>query len=143
MHGMRAHRHGDPLYDAFSCWTEEMDAALLTCSITRHDQRAYGKAPGGLADVAKKFNKTYQAAVDRYHHLRQARGLRGLWTQAGLWTEAEDDVIRNHMPAPGERVPLGTWPEVALHLGRTAASVRTRACYLRRADREAKGGVSK
>ena len=114
-----------------------MDVALLNCPITRHDQRVYGKAPGGLADVAKRFGKSYQAAVDRYHHLRQARGLRGLWTQAGLWSLAEDHVIRDHMGKPGERVPLGTWPEVALHLGRTLGAVRTRACDLRRADREA------
>ena len=135
MHQARWRRHGDPQYDTFSRWTAEMDAMLLTCSITPHDQRAYGKAAGGLADVAKKFNKTYQAAVDRYHHLRQARGLRGLWTRIGLWSEVEDDVIRNHMAAPGERAPLGTWPEVALHLGRTLGAVRTRACDLRRADR--------
>ena len=114
-----------------------MDAMLLNCSITRHDQRAYGKAPGGLADVAKKFNKTYQAAVDRYDRLRRRQGIKGLWTRIGLWTSTEDDVIRNHMAAPGERVPLGTWPEVALHLGRTLGAVRTRACDLRRADREA------
>ena len=111
-----------------------MDAMLLNCSITRHDQRAYGKAPGGLADVAKKFNKTYQAAVDRYDRLRRRQGIKGLWTRIGLWTSTEDDVIRNHMAAPGERVPLGTWHEVALHLDRTARAVRTRACYLRQAD---------
>ena len=141
MHYMRWRTHGDPLHDAFSRWTADMDVALRACKITPHDHRAYGKDPGGLADVAKKFHKTYQAGVDRYHRLRQARGLRGLWTQAGLWTEAEDDAIRDHMGKPGERVPLGTWPEVALHLDRTARAVRTRACYLRRADREAKGGV--
>ena len=112
-----------------------MDVALLNCSITRHDQRVYGKAPGGLADVAKRFGKTYCAAVDRYHRLRRRQGIEGLWTRTGLWTSTEDDVIRNHMAAPGERVPLNTWPEVALHLGRTPASVRTRSCYLRRADR--------
>ena len=135
MHGMRAHRHGDPLHDAFSRWTAEMDVALLNCSITRHDQWVYGKAPGGLADVAKMFGKSYQSAADRYHRLRQRQGIGGLWTEVGLWAPAEDHVIRNHMAAPGERVPLGTWPEVALHLGRTLGAVRTRACNLRRADR--------
>ena len=137
MHGMRALRHGDPLHEAFSRWTAEMDAALLNCSITPHDQRAYGKTAGGFADIAKMFGKSYQATVDRYHHLRQARGLRGLWTRIGLWTSTEDDVIRNHMGKPGERAPQGTWPAIALHLERTLGAVRTRACYLRRADREA------
>ena len=137
MHQARWRRHGDPQYDTFSRWTAEMDAMLLTCSITPHDQRAYGKAAGGLADVAKKFGKSYCAAVARFHFLRQARGLQGLWTRIGLWSEVEDAVIRNHMPELGQRAPNGTWPTIAVHLNRTAGAVRTRACDLRRADREA------
>ena len=59
------------------------------------------------------------------------------WTDGGLWTPDEDKVIRDQLAAPCERAPLGTWPEVALHLGRTPGAVRHRASNLRQADREA------
>ena len=99
-------------------------------------ERGINASGGRRGEVTRipYFNKTYQAAVDRYDRLRRRQGIKGLWTRIGLWTSTEDDVIRNHMAAPGDRVPLGTWPEVALHLDRTARAVRTRACYLRQAD---------
>ena len=113
-----------------SCdWTEAEDAKLLACRIVPHTERYAGG--GDIVDLARELGKTPLACRCR---LQKVLGRRGLWTTEGLWTEAEDVVIREHMGKPGERVPSGTWAAVASILGRTKGACATRACALRRAD---------
>ena len=114
-----------------SNWSTQMDAALLACRIVPHTERHAGG--GEIAALAKKLGKSAQAC-----HCRLAKllGRNGLRTREGLWSETEDEIIRHHMAGPGERVPDGTWQEVATYLGRTPGAVATRACALRRKRRQ-------
>ena len=115
-----------------------MDAVLLATKLTPHTERHTGLS--GIGEVAKRLGKSRSACVSRLYKLMRARGHRpgDQWIDDGLWTPREDAVIRDHMGEPGERAPMGTWPVVALHLGRTPGAVRVRASNLRRrAEREA------
>ena len=60
----------------------------------------------------------------------------GQWTREGLWAPREDCLIALTIEEYPERVPAGTWPDLAALLGRTVgAVVRLRACKLRRERR--------
>ena len=110
-----------------SCdWTPDMDRKLLACRITPHDFRFAGG--GDIAALAKTLGKTEAALRCRMVKLR---GKVGLWTRDGLWTEADDAVIRSRM-----RTDRPNWREVGARLGRTAAACATRAHALRKAVNE-------
>lgn len=130
-HYLRWRRAGGQTVPRAHPWTPEMDAALLACRLVPHTERYAGG--GEITELARKLGKTPLACRCR---LERLLGRRGLWTREGLWSEAEDDVIRHHMAEPGERVPDGTWAAVASLLGRTPGACATRACALRRTRRD-------
>ena len=112
-----------------------MDAELLVVQITPWDQRHRGRggSRSGFADVARKYGKTIQACLDRYHDLMHQRGhTGGQWTEEGLWTRAEDRLIERIIEEHPGQVPMGTWPDVARVLGRTVGAVQLRAWRLRK-----------
>ena len=110
-------------------WTKDMDRELLAVGITPWTERY--KPGGRLAKVAERLGVTEQAASDRLHRLKRKAGhTGGQWTTEGLWTEAEDGVIREAMSRdrPG-------WAFVAADLGRTPAACAVRAYNLRKRER--------
>ena len=140
-HYKRWRVHGDPhTIHIPPDWSDEQIELLMSARLTAHTARYAGPDPEeSLAAVAAKLGRSISACRSKRMKLERERGhtVGDQWTDEGLWTPDEDKVIRDHMAAPGERAPVGTWPAVALHLGRTPAAVRTRACALRRADCEA------
>ena len=81
------------------------------------------------SEVAKKYGRTIRACTTRYNKLRTKRGQ---WTDVGLWTPEEDNLILAQIPLYG-RVADGTWVSVAEILtNRTLAAIRVRAWNLRR-----------
>ena len=89
-------------------WTREEDAALLATRLTPHTERFTGRS--ALREVARNLGRQ--------------------WTREGLWSPAEDDMIRRQL---GEgRAPDGTWEIVSGRIGRTRKAVTTRACRLRK-----------
>ena len=114
-------------------WSAEEDRALLAVKLTPHTERFTGAS--ALREIGRKLGRSRLACVTRYERLMRERGhVPGrLWTEEGLWTKVEDDLIRCHLRAAGAAaVQPGTWGAVAGQLGRTAAAVKTRACKLRR-----------
>ena len=108
-------------------WTPEEDERLLaTVRPCPWTERHAGR--DGFDDFAGRSTK---AARGRYQILMSRRGHRGRWTDEGRWSPKEDATIRRAFVAGG-KVPPGTWPDVALILGRTAEAVRQRAYKLRR-----------
>lgn len=124
-HYMRAKRGQPHDLVRMTPWTLAEDEQLLACEITPWTER-YRRGEGSLAKVAKELGRTEQACRDRLHEIQGCVGLR---TDEGLWTSAEDEIIRQHI---GNPTPPNTWPAVAEHLGRTVGAVRTRACTLRK-----------
>ncbi len=111
-------------------WTREEDAALLATRLTPHTERFTGRS--ALREVARNLGRSRVACVSRYYKLRRERGhIPGRqWTREGLWSPAEDDMIRRQL---GEgRAPDGTWEIVSGRIGRTRKAVTTRACRLRK-----------
>ena len=106
-------------------WTDDMDRQLLAAGITPWTERY---RPGGkVAEVADVLGVTESAARSRLRRLKQKAGQSGHWTTVGLWTPAEDDVIRERMWLDGPG-----WREVAESLGRTPGACVTRAVKLRK-----------
>ena len=109
-------------------WTAKMDRELLSVRIQPHTER-YRGSPSCFSEVAEKYGRTIRACTTRYYKLRTKRGQ---WTQEGLWTAAEDNLILAQIPPYG-RVADGTWVSVAEILtNRTVAAIRVRAWNLRR-----------
>ena len=111
-----------------SCdWTPEMDKKLLAAGLCPHTER-YKWGSGRLRLVAEELGKTEKAAISRMKRLMQKHKHRpGLWTEEGLWSAAEDDVIRAAI-----RLGMPRWDLVAELLGRTRGACNTRACNLRK-----------
>ena len=105
-----------------------MDRDLLAVRIQPHTER-YRGSPSCFSEVAEKYGRTIRACITRYNKLRTKRGQ---WTQEGLWTAAEDNLILAQIPLYG-RVEDGTWIEMSKILtARTVPAIRTRAYNLRR-----------
>ena len=110
-------------------WTPEEDALLLATGLTPHTERWTGESR--LREVARRLGRTGAACQSRLRRLMRRAGHEGgQWTTEGLWTEAEDEVIREAM----ERDRPG-WAFVASDLGRTAGACKVRAYNLRKQDR--------
>ena len=108
-----------------------MDRDLLAVRIQPHTER-YRDDPSCFSEVAKKYGRTIKACTTRYYNLRKRQGEIGQWTDVGLWTPEEDNLILAQIPLYG-RVADGTWVSVAEILtNRTVAAIRTRACNLKR-----------
>ena len=109
-------------------WTPEMDQDLKAVRIQPHTER-YRGSPSCFSEVAEKYGRTIRACITRYNKLRTKRGQ---WTDVGLWTPEEDNLILAQIPLYG-RVADGTWVSVAEILtNRTLAAIRVRAWNLRR-----------
>ena len=105
-----------------------MDRDLLAVRIQPHTER-YRGSPSCFSEVAEKYGRTIRACITRYNKLRTKRGQ---WTDVGLWTPEEDNLILAQIPLYG-RVADGTWVSVAEILtNRTLAAIRVRAWNLRR-----------
>ena len=112
-------------------WTPDMDAVLMAVKLTPHTERFAGGG-GAFAELARRFGIAGGAVRDRYQRLVRAAGHQPgrQWTQEGLWTLEEDDVIRHHM-----HDDRPDWRSVAAMLGRTKGACSTRAVKLRKAAR--------
>ena len=111
-------------------WTPEEDALLLDIRLTPHTERYQGRS--SLAEVAARIGVTETAAKSRYSLLKRKAGHEGgQWTDDGLWTKREDDLIRSQLNPDAQRVPNGTWDVIANRLGRTPEAVKQRAYKLR------------
>ena len=110
-------------------WKPAMDRDLLAVRIQPHTER-YRGSPSCFSEVAEKYGRTIKACSTRYYKLRTKRGQ---WTQEGLWTAAEDNLILAQIPLHGKPVENGTWADVSEILtNRTVPAIRTRACNLKR-----------
>ena len=112
-------------------WAPEEDVVLLAAGLTPHTERYAGRSR--LREAAHRLGRTRTACVSRLSRLMCARGhVPGKqWTEAGLWTAPEDRLIARIVEKHPERVPMGTWPDVARVLGRTVGAVQLRAWKLR------------
>ncbi len=142
MHRARQRRHGSVhILNTPPDWTEAEIALLMAAKLTPHDARFAGPDPDeSLAAVAKKIGRSVNACRCKRARLELGRGHKvgTQWTVQGLWVPREDRIIRDHLSPDGQPVAPGTWPEVALYLGRTLGAVRTRASKLRAHAREAR-----
>ena len=112
-------------------WTAEEDKALLAAGLTPHTERWTGESR--LRHVAGRLGRTERACCDRLRRLMRRAGHEGgQWTTEGLWTEAEDDVIRGEM---AKGIGNADWIATARVLGRTRAACAVRAYNLRKQDR--------
>ena len=112
-------------------WTPEDDTVLLAAGITPWTER-YVKG-GRLAAVAAQMGRSEQACCDRLNRLmKQAGHEGGQWTDEGLWTPEEDDVIRVEM---AKGIGNAIWITVGAMLGRTNRACAVRAYNLRKQER--------
>ena len=109
-------------------WTKAEDERLLACEITPHHKRMEGER-SELHRLAEELGRGYFACCERLTILR-GKPKPQLGTLEGLWTEAEDKIVRDNIGWP--RTPVGVWDEVAADLGRTKSAVVGRAVQLRR-----------
>ena len=106
-----------------------MDRDLLNVRIQPWTER-YRGFPSCFLKVAEKYGRTITACNTRYDKLRVERGQ---WTDVGLWTTEEDDLILAQISLHGKPVENGTWADVSEILtNRTVAAICTRACNLKR-----------
>ena len=92
-------------------WKPAMDRELLSVTIQPHTER-YRGSPSCFSEVAEKYGRTIKACSTRYYKLRKRQGEIGQWTDVGLWTPEEDNLILAQIPLYG-RVADGTWVSVA------------------------------
>ena len=112
-------------------WTAKMDRELLSVTIQPHTER-YRGSPSCFSEVAAKYGRTINACITRYYNLRKRQGEIGFWTDVGLWTPEEDNLIVAQIPLYG-RVAYGTWIQISEILtNRTLAAIRVRAFNLKR-----------
>ena len=109
-------------------WTPEENAALLAAGLTPHTERWTGESR--LRKVARRLGRTETASRSRLYRLMQKAGHEGgQWTTEGLWTEAEDHVIRGEMV---KGIGNADWISVGARLGRTSRACAVRAYNLRK-----------
>ena len=112
-------------------WTPQEDARLLRAGLTPHTERYTGRSR--LREAAAALGRSYGSCQSRLQRLMRRRGHQGgQWTREGLWEPREDCLVALTIEEHPERVPAGTWPDVAALLGRTVGAVRLRASKLRR-----------
>ena len=112
-------------------WKPAMDRELLAVRIQPHTER-YRGSPSCFSEVAEKYGRTIRACTTRYYNLRKRQGEIGFWTDVGLWTPEEDNLILAQIPLYG-RVAYGTWIQISEILtNRTLAAIRVRAFNLKR-----------
>ena len=112
-------------------WTIEEDLQLLRAGLCPHTERHAGKSR--IREIAAALGRTPSGASHRWGVLMKKLGHKAgkQWTKEGLWTEEEDREIARIVEEHPRRVPAGTWPDVAEHLGRTVGAVTTRASVIR------------
>ena len=64
----------------------------------------------------------------RYYNLRKRQGEIGLWTQEGLWTTEEDNLIVAQIPLYG-RVAYGTWIQISEILTNRTLAAGPGSCF--------------
>ncbi len=103
---------------------------MLAVELTPHTERFTGTS--ALRAIGRRLGRSRTACVSRYYKLQRKRGhIPGRqWTTDGLWTEAEDELIRRELVE--KPVQRGTWEIISVRIGRTSKAVATRAHKLRR-----------